>query len=69
MKDTYCRLKPSKIIGAGVGVFSIETIPSGIDPFNGCDTELRIMSSSEFDSLSDEKKKMVRVSKSFNSKI
>jgi len=32
LKNTYCRLKPSRI--AGVGVFAIRDIPKGINPFN-----------------------------------
>lgn len=60
MKTSYSRLKPSRIEGAGVGVFSINFIPKGIDPFEGCTTELRTMSNEEFQSLSEEKKKMVR---------
>jgi SET domain-containing protein len=60
MKDNYCRLKPSLIEGAGVGVFAIERIPKGINPFPNCDAYLTPMSNSEFDKLSDEKKKMVR---------
>lgn len=31
LKNTYCRLKPSKI--EGVGVFAIRDIPEGINPF------------------------------------
>ena len=33
IKNTYCRLRPSKI--SGVGVFAIRDIPKGIDPFHG----------------------------------
>lgn len=33
LKNTYCRLMPSKI--AGVGVFAIRDIPAGINPFKG----------------------------------
>lgn len=33
LKDTYCRLQPSKT--AGVGVFAIRDIPAGINPFKG----------------------------------
>jgi SET domain-containing protein len=33
LKNTYCRLKPSKI--SGVGVFAIREIPKGINPFKG----------------------------------
>jgi len=33
LKNTYCRLKPSKI--EGVGVFAIRDIPIGINPFKG----------------------------------
>ena len=32
MKTSYSRLKPSRIEGAGVGVFSINFIPKGTDP-------------------------------------
>jgi len=56
----YCRLKPSRIKNAGVGVFSIAKIPKNTDPFQGCDTKLRIMSSEEFHSLDDERQKMIR---------
>ncbi len=31
LKNTYCRLKPSKI--NGVGVFAIREIPRGVNPF------------------------------------
>lgn len=31
LKNTYCRIKPSKI--GGVGVFAIRNIPKGTDPF------------------------------------
>jgi len=31
LKNTYCRLKPSKV--EGVGVFAIRDIPKGINPF------------------------------------
>jgi uncharacterized protein len=60
MRNNWCRLKPSLIEGAGVGVFAVEEIPSGIDPFPNCDTILTRMSNHEFQSLSDAKKKMVR---------
>ena len=33
LKNTYCRLKPSKI--EGVGVFAIRDISKGINPFYG----------------------------------
>jgi SET domain-containing protein len=33
LKNTYCRLKPSKI--EGVGVFAIKEIPKGMNPFKG----------------------------------
>jgi len=33
LKNTYCRLKPSKI--EGVGVFAIRDIPKGTNPFLG----------------------------------
>src|SRR3989338_6955045 len=33
LKNTYCRLKPSKV--EGVGVFAIKNIPKGINPFKG----------------------------------
>lgn len=33
LKNTYCRLKPSKI--EGVGVFAIREIPKNINPFMG----------------------------------
>ncbi len=33
LKNTYCRLKPSKI--EGVGVFAIRDIPKGANPFSG----------------------------------
>ena len=33
LKNTYCRLKPSKI--EGVGIFAVRDIPKGINPFNG----------------------------------
>jgi hypothetical protein len=60
MKSNFCRLKPSKIEGAGVGVFAIDKIPMGINPFPGCDSHLKAMSNDEFASLSVEKQKMVR---------
>ena len=60
MKTSFCRLKPSLINGAGVGVFSIDIVPMGTDPFEGCNTKLRMMSNDEFQLLSEEKKKMVR---------
>ncbi|MBU4204613.1 SET domain-containing protein [Patescibacteria group bacterium] len=33
LKNTYCRLKPSKI--SGVGVFAVRDIPRNKDPFRG----------------------------------
>jgi SET domain-containing protein len=33
LKNTYCRLKPSKI--EGVGIFAVRDIPKGINPFYG----------------------------------
>jgi len=33
LKNTYCRLKPSKV--EGVGVFAIRDIPEGTNPFKG----------------------------------
>jgi len=33
LKNTYCRLKSSKI--EGVGVFAVREIPKGINPFSG----------------------------------
>jgi SET domain-containing protein len=33
LKNTYCRLKPSRI--EGVGIFAIRDIPKGINPFLG----------------------------------
>jgi SET domain-containing protein len=33
LKNTYCRLKPSKI--EGVGIFAVRDIPKGINPFFG----------------------------------
>lgn len=33
LKNTYCRLKASKI--EGVGVFAVREIPEGINPFGG----------------------------------
>jgi len=33
LKNTYCRLRPSKI--EGVGIFAIRNIPNGTDPFYG----------------------------------
>ena len=33
LKNTYCRIKPSKTEGAGV--FAIRDIPEGINPFQG----------------------------------
>jgi len=33
LKNTYCRLQPSRI--SGVGVFAIRDIPEGINPFHG----------------------------------
>ena len=33
LKNTYCRLKPSKI--SGVGVFAIKDIPKGVKLFSG----------------------------------
>ena len=33
LKNTYCRLKPSKI--EGVGVFAVRDIPKNINPFEG----------------------------------
>jgi len=37
IKDTYCRLQPSKI--EGVGVFAIRNIPKGINPFTAIKKE------------------------------
>ncbi len=33
LKNTYCRLKPSKI--EGVGVFAVRDIPKNVNPFKG----------------------------------
>jgi len=33
LKNTYCRLKPSKI--EGIGIFAIRDIPKGVNPFYG----------------------------------
>jgi len=33
LKNTYCRLKPSRI--AGVGIFAVFNLPKGINPFVG----------------------------------
>lgn len=33
IKNTYCRLKPSKL--GGVGVFAVRDIKKGVDPFYG----------------------------------
>lgn len=55
----FARLLPSKIEGAGVGVFAIENIAKGTDPFIGCENDLRLMDMHEYDYLSNEKKKMV----------
>ena len=33
LKNTYCRVRPSKV--EGVGVFAVRDIPKGIDPFYG----------------------------------
>ena len=60
MFKIYTRLKPSKIQNAGVGVFSIGVIPKEINPFEGCTTKLRTMSNDEFQSLDEQKKKMVK---------
>lgn len=60
MKDNYCRLKPSNIEGAGVGVFAIDKIPVGINPFPNCDSDFKSISNKDFNNLSDEKKKMIR---------
>ena len=37
LKNTYCRLKCSDI--EGVGVFAIQDIPEGVNPFNKDDSE------------------------------
>ncbi len=37
LKQTYCRIKRSKI--EGVGVFAIRDIPKNTDPFFGCSTQ------------------------------
>lgn len=55
----FARLSPSLIEGAGVGVFAIENIAKGTDPFIGCENDLRLMDMHEYDSLSNEKKKIV----------
>lgn len=60
MKTNYCRLKPSNIPNAGVGVFSIDTIPANTNPFPDCTEKLRLMSNDEFSNLTEDKKKMVR---------
>ena len=60
MNDIYCRLKPSNIKGAGVGVFAIENIPIGIDPFPGCETKLNNLSKEAYNNLTEDKKRMVR---------
>jgi uncharacterized protein len=60
MNNVFTRLKPSEIQGAGVGVFSICDIPKGINPFGDSDIKLRIMSMTEFQELSEDKKKIVQ---------
>ena len=52
LKNTYCRLKPSKI--EGVGIFAIRDIPEGIDPFFGAqDQELIKFSREELRGLDE----------------
>lgn len=60
MNKIYCRLKPSLIENAGVGVFAIDAIPFGVDPFPGSETNITIMSNDAYNLLSEEKQKMIR---------
>ena len=55
-----CRLKPSNIKNAGVGVFSISTIEKGVDPFPGCDTHLIPLSIKDYDNMTCSEQKMIR---------
>lgn len=58
LKNTYCRIKPSKI--EGVGVFAIRDIPKGKDPFCMVAKHAwRKIKTSELNGLDEEIKKMV----------
>lgn len=58
LKNTYCRLKSSKI--SGVGVFAVRDIPKGINPFKGLiDQKWRRFKMSELKSLDPAVLKMV----------
>ncbi len=55
-----CRLKPSNIKGAGVGVFAVSKIDKNINPFPGCNTDLIPLSNIDYNNMSDLKQKMIR---------
>jgi SET domain-containing protein len=58
LKNTYCRLKSSKI--SGVGVFAVRNIPKGINPFRGqIDQKWHKFKMSELKKLDSEILKMI----------
>lgn len=58
LKNTYCRLKPSKI--DGVGVFAVRDISKNINPFKGVESQRWYkFKSSELKSLNKELLKMI----------
>jgi SET domain-containing protein len=58
LKKTYCRIKASKI--DGVGVFAIQDIPEGTNPFqNSPKQKWQIFSEKDFKKLDIEIKKMI----------
>jgi len=58
LKNTYCRLKPSKI--EGVGVFAVRNIPKGANPFYGAPAKKwRGIKPKDYKNLDKEIKKMI----------
>ena len=58
LKNTYCRIKVSKI--EGVGIFAIRDIPKNIDPFYGVVKHTWIkINPRDFENLDKEIKKMI----------
>jgi len=58
LKNTYCRLAPSKI--QGIGIFAIKNIPAKTNPFKGInEPRWATFNVSELNSLGNEEKKMI----------
>ena len=57
LKNTYCRLKPSKI--SGVGVFAVRDIPKNQNPFQGIKYNYHELKTSDFKNFDKEVLKMI----------